>query len=381
MPSAISLSRYDTWAMALIFAIMGIGVVMLYSSSADIARDLTGDHMFFFKRQLVRALLGIGLLIGLSRWDYHRLRSLANGLLVGSLILLLLALIVHHVSGSNGVARWLPLGPVSLQPSDVARLSLIIYLAAYLDRKKAAITDLTHGFIPPVVMIGLVMLLIIVEPDFSTAALTGILGLVLLFLGGARVKHLAVLGALALPALLGVMLAAPYRRIRIQTFLGLIESPESEYQISQSLISLGNGGWLGRGLGNSVEKKLFLPAPHTDFVFAIIGEELGFIGAVLLLMAFFWLFQRGTVIARNAPDCFGMLLALGIVLNLMIYVLVNTAVVTEVFPNTGIPLPLISYGGTHMVFTLASLGILLNISSATRRRRWNERLVHAQARY
>lgn len=380
MPSVVIRSRYDTWALALIFAIMGVGVVMLYSSSADIARDITGDHMFFFKRQLVRALLGIGLLIGLSRWDYHRLRSLANGLLAGSLILLLLVLIVHHANGSNGVARWLPLGPLSLQPSDVARLSLIIYLAAYLDRKKAGITDLTHGFLPPVVMLGLVMLLIILEPDFSTAALTGVLGLVLLFLGGARVKHLAVLGALALPAMLGVMLAAPYRRIRIQTFLGLIESPESEYQISQSLISLGNGGWLGQGLGNSVEKKLFLPAPHTDFVFAIIGEELGFIGAVLLLVAFFWLFQRGTVIARNAPDCFGMLLALGIVLNLMIYVLVNTAVVTEVFPNTGIPLPLISYGGTHLVFTLASLGILLNISSATRRRRWDERLVYAQAR-
>lgn len=379
MPS-VSPSRYDTWALALIFAIMGVGVVMLYSSSADIARDITGDHMFFFKRQLVRALLGIGLLIGLSRWDYHRLRSLANGLLAGSLILLLLVLIVHHANGSNGVARWLPLGPLSLQPSDVARLSLIIYLAAYLDRKKAGITDLTHGFLPPVVMLGLVMLLIILEPDFSTAALTGVLGLVLLFLGGARVKHLAVLGALALPAMLGVMLAAPYRRVRIQTFLGLIESPESEYQISQSLISLGNGGWLGQGLGNSVEKKLFLPAPHTDFVFAIIGEELGFIGAVLLLVAFFWLFQRGIVIARNAPDCFGMLLALGIVLNLMIYVLVNTAVVTEVFPNTGIPLPLISYGGTHLVFTLASLGILLNISSATRRRRWDERLVYAQAR-
>ena len=377
MPRASSPNRQDTWALVLIFAIMGIGVVMLYSSSADIARDMTGDHMFFFKRQLLRVLLGIGLLIGLSHWDYHRLRSLANALMAGALMLLILTLIVHHVNGSSGVARWLPLGPFSLQPSDVARLSLIIYLAAYLDRKKGGSTDLPHGFLPPVVMIGLVMLLILIEPDFSTAALTGILGLVLLFLGGARVKHLAVLGALALPALLGVMLAAPYRRLRIQTFLGLIESPDSEYQISQSLISLGNGGWLGQGLGNSVGKKFFLPAPHTDFVFAIIGGELGFIGAVLLLMAFFWLFQRGIVIARNAPDCFGMLLALGIVLNLMIYVLVNTAVVTEVFPNTGIPLPLISYGGTHMVFTLASLGILLNISSATRRRRWDERLAHA----
>ena len=150
--------------------------------------------------------------------------------------------------------------------------------------------------------------------------------------------------------------------------------------MSQSLISLGNGGWLGTGLGNSIEKKLFLPAPHTDFVFAIIGEEHGFIGAALLIIAFFWLFQRGVVIARHAQDPFGMFLALGISINLMMYVVINTGVVTEVLPNTGVPLPLISYGGTHMVFTLLSLGILLNISKATQQREWRQQLIHARTR-
>ena len=174
------------------------------------------------------------------------------------------------------------------------------------------------------------------------------------------------------------MLAEPYRRARIQAYLGLTDSPQQIYQVSQSLISLGNGGWLGRGLGNSIEKRLFLPAPHTDFVYAIIGEELGFIGAILLLAAFFWLFQRGIVIARNAPDRFGLFLALGIVLNIMVYVMVNTGVAVEVLPNTGVPLPLISYGGTHIVFTLMSLGILLNISAATRRRTWGQQLAHAR---
>ncbi|UCH09379.1 MAG: FtsW/RodA/SpoVE family cell cycle protein, partial [Fidelibacterota bacterium] len=265
-------------------------------------------------------------------------------------------------------------------PSDAARLALIIYLAAYLDRKGTAVTQFGQGFLPPVVVIGLTMLLIVLEPDFSTAALTGMLGFTLLFLGGARLKHLTTVALVSLPTLGLIMMAEPYRRVRIQTFLGLLESPKAEYQISQSLISLGNGGWLGQGLGNSVEKKLFLPAPHTDFVFAIIGEELGFIGAIVLLLAFFWLFQRGIVIARNAPDRFGMVLALGIVLNITFYVLVNAAVVTEVFPNTGIPLPLISYGGTHIVFTLISLGILLNISASTRRKRWDRQLVHARAR-
>jgi cell division protein FtsW len=230
------------------------------------------------------------------------------------------------------------------------------------------------------VIIALVMLLIVFAPDFSTAALTGFLGMSLLFIGGARLRQIITVSAAAAPLLTFVLLAEPYRRLRVQTFLGLIDSPKAEYQISQSLISLGNGGWLGQGLGNSVEKKLFLPAPHTDFVFAIIGEELGFIGALVLLMLFFWLFQRGMVVARNAADRFGMFLALGIILNLVMYVLVNVAVVTEVLPNTGIPLPLVSYGGSHIVFTLTSLGILLNISASTRRRRWERRLIHAKAR-
>ena len=380
MRSAAATQRFDTWTLLLTFCLAGVGVVMLYSSSADIAAEVTGDHMFFLKRQLVRVLLGAALLFACSRLDYHRLKGLANWLLLGSLALLVITLLIHHAAGREGVARWLLLGPLSAQPSDFARLSLVVYLAAYMDRKGAHLTHLGRGFLPPVVVIGCTMLLIVLGPDFSTAALTGLLGITMLFLGGVRVKHLAGLSAISLPLLGMVMMAEPYRRVRIQTFLGLVDSPAAEYQISQSLISLGNGGWLGQGLGNSVEKKLFLPAAHTDFVFAIVGEELGFVGTILLLTAFFWLFQRGIVIARNAPDRFGMFLALGIVLNLMTYVLVNAAVVTEVLPNTGIPLPLISYGGTHMVFTLLSLGILLNISSASRRRRWDRRLVYARAR-
>ena len=380
MRSAATTQRYDTLTLLLTFGLVGVGIVMLYSSSADTAVDHTGDHMFFLKRQVVRVLLGAALFFMCSRLDYHRLKGFASWLLVGSLILLVITPVIHHSTGGEGAGRWLPLGPISIQPSDIARLSLIIYLAAYIDRKGAHITHLGRGFLPPVLVIGCTMLLIILEPDFSTAILVGLIGLTMLFLGGARAKHLAGLSAISLPLLTLIMMIEPYRRVRIQTFLGLIDSPQAEYQISQSLISLGNGGWLGQGLGNSVEKKLFLPAPHTDFVFAIVGEELGFVGAILLLIAFLWLFQRGIVIARNAPDRFGMFLALGIVFNLMTYVLVNSAVVTEVLPNTGIPLPLISYGGTHMVFTLISLGILLNISSATRRRRWDRKLVHARAR-
>lgn len=371
---------YDPWTLVLTLALLGTGLVMLYSSSSDTAAEIAGSHTFFLRRQVVRILIGLVLFFIAFKLDYHIYLKLANWLLIGSILLLVLTLIIHAASGQNGAARWLSIGPVSIQPSDFARLGLILYLAAYLERKGSRITDLKMGLLPPVFVIGGITILIIMAPDFSTAALTASLGLIILFLGGARLKHLAALVTISLPPMAAVMLAEPYRRARIQTFLGLSESHEAGYQISQSLISLGNGGWLGQGLGNSAIKRLFLPAPHTDFVFAIVGEELGFVGGFIMLAVFFWLFQRGMTIARNAPDRFGMLLAMGIALNLIIYVIVNVGVVTEVIPNTGIPLPLFSYGGTHIVSTLISLGILLNISSSTRRKVWEQRLVNARAR-
>jgi cell division protein FtsW len=353
---------------------------MLYSSSADTAAEIAGTHTYFLRRQVVRIIIGLVLFFIAFKLDYHIYQKLASWLLIISLSLLVLTLVIHSVSGRPGVARWLSIGPISIQPSDFARLSLILYLAAYLERKGTQITEFRMGLLPPVFIIGAVTVLIIIEPDFSTAFLTGLLGLIILFLGGAKLKHLASLAVVSLPLMAMGVMTQPYQRARIQTFLGLSESPEAGYQISQSLISLGNGGWFGQGLGNSALKRLFLPAPHTDFVFAIIGEELGFLGGFILLAIFFWLFQRGMVIARNAPDKFGMLLAMGIAFNLIIYVIVNIAVVTEVMPNTGIPLPLISYGGTHIVSTLISLGVLLNISSSTRRKTWERRLVNARAR-
>ncbi len=372
--------RHDTIIIGLTCALVGAGLVMLYSSSADTAADLTGDNMFFLKRQIFRVLVGTGLLVICAVSDYHRLIRWANYFLLGSVLLLVATLAYHRLTGASGVARWLPLGLISIQPSDIARLSMIIFLAAYLDRRGNSMSDFRRGFLPPVFIIGVIMTLIVLQPDFSTAGLLGIMGLTMLFIGGTPLRYVFGLGLAALPVLSIVMLAEPYRRIRIQTFLGLLDSPKAEYQISQSLISLGNGGLFGRGLGNSVEKRLFLPAPHTDFVFAIIGEELGFIGVLALLAAFLWLFQRAIITARNAPDSFGLLLAVGIGMNIMTYVLVNTGVVSEVLPNTGVPLPLISYGGTHMVFTLMSIGILLNISAAAGRRRWGQQLVHARTR-
>ncbi len=361
-------SQFDRQTLMLTIALVGLGIVMLYSSSTDIAYELTGDHMYYLKRQLIRLILGGILFTACAFYDYRKLKQLANALLLGSMLLLALTLVIHKTTGAPGVARWLDLGPASIQPSDMARIALVIYLAAYLDRKAQVMADFTEGLLPAILVIGVVMGLIVLAPDYSTAILTGFLGVGLLFMGGARIKHLLSIALVTLPLSMIILMAAPYRKLRILTYFGLSDSAAADYQISQSLISLGNGGFLGQGLGNSVEKKLFLPAPHTDFVFAIIGEEFGFIGAGLLIGAFFFLFQRGLAIARNAPDRFGLFLGLGLALNLIIYVLINTAVVTEMIPNTGVPVPLISYGGTHLVFTLAAIGILLNISSHTNSR-------------
>jgi cell division protein FtsW len=251
-------SQFDRQTLMLTISLIGLGIVMLYSSSTDIAYELTGDHMYYLKRQLFRLLMGVTLFMVCTFFDYRKLKDLANALLIGSIILLVLTLVIHKATGTTGVARWLYVGSVSIQPSDLARFALVIYLAAYLDRKAKLMADFTKGLLPALLIIGIVMGLIVLAPDYSTAALTGFLGIGLLFMGGARLKHLLLLGLVTLPLAIVVLMAAPYRRMRILTYLGLSESSAADYQISQSLISLGNGGFLGQGLGNSVEKKLFL---------------------------------------------------------------------------------------------------------------------------
>ena len=211
------------------------------------------------------------------------------------------------------------------------------------------------------------MVLIVIQPDFSTAAIIGLIGFMILFIGGARISHLMATGTASLLVLTPIMLMKPYRLQRILTyFYGESAGVEESYQIKQSLISLGNGGFIGLGLGNSLGKNLFLPTPHTDFIFAIIGEELGLVGTVLILSIFLFIFQRGIKIAKESMDTFGILLAIGISFNFVLYGFINAAVVTGVVPTTGLSMPLISYGGSGLVINLVSIGILLNISQSKR---------------
>jgi cell division protein FtsW len=264
-------------------------------------------------------------------------------------------------------SRWLYIGPISIQTSDAARFSVIIFMAYYADKKKNLIGKFYNGLFPSLVVLTIIMGLIIIQPDYSTAIMIGIIGVTILFIGGAKVKHLSICGLSGLLIGIPILLSREYRRNRILSFFGLDNNTDFGYQANQSLISLGNGGIFGVGLGNSIEKNHFLPTPHTDFIFAIIGEELGFlIGTIPVLTLFLLIFFQGVKIAKNCNDPFGVFLSIGIVSNLILYAFVNAAVVTGLLPVTGLPMPMVSYGGSGMIINMSLIGILLNISQAKR---------------
>ena len=264
-------------------------------------------------------------------------------------------------------ARWLYIGPLSLQTSDIARFSIIIFMAYYADKKRESLKEFQTGLLPALFVLIIIMALIIIQPDYSTALMIGIIGFIILFIGGAKISHLALSGACALLIGIPVLISRSYRLERLLDFLGVGNNTDIGYQAKQSLNSLGNGGWLGVGLGNSIEKNHFLPTPHTDFIFAIIGEELGLVlGTIPVLTLFILIFLRGLKIAKKCTDHFGVFLSLGIAFNLVLYAFVNAAVVTGILPVTGLPMPMVSYGGSGMVVNMAMMGILLNISQSRR---------------
>lgn len=367
--------KYDQVLLILIFLLCVTGTVMLYSSSSSISLDETKGvtDTLFLRSHLKRLLIGIVAMFVFMLMDYRLLKKIAPALMIGSIVLLMATKILYLVAGINFPARWLDLGFISFQTSDIARLAIIIYLAYYIDKKRDRLKEFYSGFTPPVIVICVVLSLIIIQPDFSTAAAIGIVGFVMLFIGGSRLPHLLATSAVSIAVMIPVMLMRPYRMKRVVYWFESIFDKSTNasqevmgYQIQQSLISLGNGGFLGLGLGNSMEKNLFLPTPHTDFIFAIIGEELGLIGVIAILTLFLFIFQRGIRIAKDTTDPFGILLAIGIAFSFIIYAFINAAVVTSIVPTTGLPMPLISYGGSNLVTNLASLGILLNISQAKR---------------
>jgi cell division protein FtsW len=357
----------DVWLFVVALVLLSTGVVMVYSASAIVAADRFHDPYFFLKRQIFWAALGCGALWLALRTDYRRLERLVLPLLVLAGVLLVLVLIPGLGVSINGSRRWLRLGPLSFQPAELAKLALVVYLAAFLARKRDELDDLWRGLVPPLAVGGGLAALVMLQPDLGNAATLVVLTVGLLFLAGARTRWLAMLAIPALPLAALAVWMAPYRMRRVFAFLDPWQDPRgSGFQIIQSWLAFGSGGVLGRGIGESRQKLFYLPEAHTDFIFAILGEEIGFLGATVVVLLFAVLVWRGLRIGLRAADPFGAYLALGITVLVATQTLVNLGVVTGMLPTKGLPLPFLSFGGSALLVTMVATGVLLNISQDAR---------------
>jgi cell division protein FtsW len=342
-----------------------IGLIMILSSSSVEALANYGSSWLFFKRQLLWALLGLLALCVTSRFDYHKLRRWTGPLLVISTLLLLAVLVPGVGISVNGSTRWLGVGAFRIQPSEMAKLALLLYSADLLTRRAARVDDWRQVLRPVALIFGFYGGLVMLQPDMGTTICMAIVTVTVLFVGGLRVRHLALVGTVGAVAGTFLAFAEPYRRARLMSFIDPFAVEHAQaggYQVAQSLIALGSGRVTGVGLGAGRSKWLFLPNAHTDFIFAVIGEELGLLGSVLVVMLFGALCVMGVRAAMAAPDRFGTLLAAGITGWVAGQALVNIGTVTGMLPVTGVPLPFVSFGGSALVFTMAATGVLLNVA-------------------
>jgi cell division protein FtsW len=353
----------DRWLFGVAVVLLSAGVVMVYSASAIVAADRFHDPYFFLKKQLFWALLGSVAMLAAIRVDYRKLEGLVLPGLIVAGVLLILVLIPPIGQAINGTRRWIRLGPVSFQPAELAKLVLVVYLAAFVARRSDETSDIRRTLLPPLLVAGMFAALVLVQPDLGNCLTLVALTFGVLYMAGTPVKHLAWIVAPAVPLLALAIWVAPYRLRRITAFWDpWSDSRGSGFQIIQSWLAFGNGGLTGQGIGGSRQKLFYLPESHTDFIFAIVGEELGFIGAVALVALFAVLIWRGLRVGLRAPDAFGAHLALGITLLIAIQTLLNLGVVTGLLPTKGLPLPFISFGGSALLVTMLGTGVLLNIS-------------------
>lgn len=356
----------DPWLMLAFLALMCVGVLMVYSASIADAYTYYGSPFYVFERELVWVAMGFAALATAVRIHYGRLERLALPIFAGTLLLLLMVLVPHVGHISHGARRWFSLGAgVTIEPSELVKLALVIYMASWLTSKGDLVRDFKACFVPFMMILGVVAILIIRQPDLGTTIVICVTMFAIFFLAGGAMKHLAIIGGLAVSGAWFLAHNSSYRTDRLSAFMNPWKDPTGTgYHTVQVLLALGNGGLLGRGLGNSVQKDI-LPAPHTDSILAVIGEEWGLIGTVVVLLLFIIVAYRGLRISMRAPDNFGRLLAAGITCWITFQALINYAVITSSVPFTGVPLPFISYGGTSLIITMAAMGILLNISRHT----------------
>lgn len=343
--------------------LIAIGIIMVYSASAIYAYERLGNSLFFLKRHLLFLFIGTVSMLFVMVIDYEYLKRYSRVLMIISLLLLALVLIpgVGHEAG--GARRWLRIWGFSFQPSEATKLCLIIYMADVLSRKGNELKHFFSGFLPPAIILGICLALVLLEPDLGTAILIALITFLMFFVAGAKIDHVVYMLLLAMPFLYFTIFRTPYRRNRILAFLDPWRDPKGTgFQIIQSFLALGSGGLIGVGLGQSKQKLFYLPASHTDFIFSIIGEELGFLGTLSVLVLFFILTLQGMRVAVRCNGRFGRLLSLGIVSMITLEAIIHIGVSTGSIPTKGLPLPFISYGGSSLVFHMLAVGILLNVA-------------------
>lgn len=352
----------DKWLFLATLALVGVSVVMVYSASALIALERFQQPYLFVTKQAMWAVLGIAVMSMVMRIDY---RTYRNDTLVWSMLGVVALLLVGVLFSApiNGSRRWFTVGPFGVQPSELAKLAAIIFTAGVLERRMHRLNELKYSLLPIAIVVGTLVGLILIEPDLGTAvSLLAVVGM-MVFVAGLSYRYLVGAVLLALPALYVLVLSADYRRRRLLAFLDPWADPLGDgFQIIQSLIAIGTGGVSGKGLMGGVQKLFYLPEPHTDFIFAVISEELGLIGATLIVACFCVITWRGLRTASQAPDAFGAFLALGLTMMIVLQAFVNLSVVLGLLPTKGITLPLISNGGSSLLVNLLAIGILLNVS-------------------
>lgn len=351
------------------FLLILYGLMMIASAGIVYSQTRFGDQYYFFKRQLFFGIIpGLLIMYVVQKIDYHRWKKIIIPFFVLSLICLILVFVPGVGMKIYGANRWLNLGPVSFQPSEMAKLAIIFYLAFWLESKgEKKIKDFFEGFVPFLGIMGVIGFLIIKQPDIGTLGVIVLSTLAMYFASGARITHLATLFFAGLIGIFAIIKISPYRWNRMLAFMNPdVDTQGISYQINQALIAVGSGGIFGIGLGHSRQKFNYLPEPVGDSIFAIVGEELGIIGAMVLVSLFVYFALKGFRIAKNAPDSFGKLLAVGITSWIIFQAFINIGSIVALIPLTGVPLPFISYGGTSIIFLLAGVGLLMNISKQSK---------------
>lgn len=359
----MNMGSIDLPFLILVFCLLGFGLVMVCSASYVSAYYRYGDSFYFIKRQAIWALVGIAAMFFFAFVDYRRIKKYVHVILIIALVMVILVLIPKIGIDVNGARRWLGIGPVRVQPSEIAKLAVIVFLASYISANQEKMGKFKQGLLPALAVLMVFVGLVLVETHFSGAILIMSVGVIMLFIGGASIKTLGGFGLAGVSGLAFLILCTDYATSRVTTWLHPFDDPKgSGFQVVQSLYAIGSGGLLGLGLGQSRQKHLYIPEPQNDYIFSITCEELGFIGALVVILLFVLLIWRGFTIAFHTQDVFGSMLVIGITSHVAVQTILNIAVVTNAIPSTGIGLPFFSYGGTALSILMVEMGIVLSVS-------------------